>query len=81
MKKLCIALVLLLLTTASASAQEEEYRPNRRQRGGGIVGGGGGVTSTWMFMNTGKLNSALAEKGCPTLSEDGLFMFGGQGHA
>ncbi|PLX29133.1 MAG: hypothetical protein C0600_08965 [Ignavibacteria bacterium] len=81
MKKLCIALVLLLLTTASASAQEEEYRPNRRQRGGGIVGGGGGVTSTWMFMNTGKLNSALAEKGFPTLSEDGLFMFGGQGHA
>jgi hypothetical protein len=82
MKRLLITVLLLTLTAGSLLAQEEDdYRPNRRQRGGGIVGGGGGVTPTWYFMNTDPLNAALAEKGFPQLSEDGMFLFGGRGYA
>lgn len=82
MKQTLTLMLILLFAAAPAIAQEEDdYRPNRRQRGGGIVGGGGGITPTWFFLNTQNLNSALAEKGFPQLSEDGLFMFGGHGYA
>jgi hypothetical protein len=78
-------LLFLLLLSSSLTAQEEDddddYRPSRRDRSGGIIGGGGGIIPTWSFLNLSKLNGALQEKGLPQCSEDGMFMFGGQGYA
>lgn len=84
MQRVLTALLLLLLLAPAVSAQDDEdfeIRPNRRQRGGGIVGGGGGVTSTWHFLNTKDLNTALGAKGLPALDEQGAFLFGGHGYA
>jgi hypothetical protein len=85
MQRVLTTLLFLLLLAPAGFAQDEdeefEIRPNKRDRSVGIIGGGGGVTSTWHFLNTKDLNTALGAKGLPALDEQGAFLFGGHGYA
>jgi len=77
-------LILLIVVSYAAplhAQDDDDYRLNRRDRSGGIVGGGGGIVPTWLFLDASRLNSELSDKGLPTVGEQGLFLFGGHGHA
>jgi hypothetical protein len=74
----CIA--LHLPAVLFAQSEEEDVQPVKETKYSGMFGVGGGVSPFWLFLNTDKLNAALAQKGFPTFSAKGMFLLGGHGY-
>ena len=56
-------------------------QPVKPVRYTGTFGLGGGVSPAWMFTRIDALNTALTERGLPSLPKEGMFLIGGHGYA
>ena len=84
MRTLLALLVFSCLIAVPLRAQSDSDSvdlPEPRRGGGGIIGFGGGVSGTMALYNMTDLNSQLAAKQFPALSDKGMFLFGGHGYA